>query len=280
MELSRDIRAKAVPGPWLAPIVSWRGAMAAAGMSAQTIGLRTAQISRLARVFPAGPAIDPQALLQWAATQEWKTETRRSHYAAIRRFYRHLLDTGAVDQSPAVILPRVRPAVAVARPAPEIIYRTALLDAEPRTRLILRLAGELGLRRGEIVRIHARDLTDDLLGPALLVHGKGDRPRIVPLPHDLAGELQAATERGGGYAFPGNDGGHMSAKWAGKLAARVLPGDWTLHTLRHRFATRAYNAERDLFAVQSLLGHRSPETTRRYVASDSATLRRAMAAAG
>lgn len=66
--------------------------------------------------------------------------------------------------------------------------------------------------------------------------------------------------------FPGDDDGHLSARWVGKLAVNVLPAPWTIHTLRHSFASRAYAVEHDLFVVQDLLGHASPATTRVYVA--------------
>ncbi len=39
----------------------------------------------------------------------------------------------------------------------------------------------------------------------------------------------------------------------------------SMHKLRHRFATRAFDATRDLVAVQELLGHSDVGTTRRYV---------------
>ncbi len=45
----------------------------------------------------------------------------------------------------------------------------------------------------------------------------------------------------------------------------------TLHQLRHRFATAAYQAAGgDLRLVQELLGHRSPVTTAGYAAYDQA----------
>ncbi|MDQ2740537.1 MAG: site-specific integrase, partial [Actinomycetota bacterium] len=43
------------------------------------------------------------------------------------------------------------------------------------------------------------------------------------------------------------------------------PDQWTMHSLRHRFASRAYAVDRDVLTVQDLLGHASPATTQRYV---------------
>ncbi|HET6299160.1 MAG TPA: site-specific integrase, partial [Kribbella sp.] len=58
---------------------------------------------------------------------------------------------------------------------------------------------------------------------------------------------------------------------------RLLLGDWTGHSLRHRFASAAYAVDRDLRAVQELLGHSKPETTARYVATPDGALRAAVA---
>jgi integrase/recombinase XerC len=52
-----------------------------------------------------------------------------------------------------------------------------------------------------------------------------------------------------------------------------------MHTLRHRFASRAYRGTRNLRAVQTLLGHASIATTERYTAVDDAEMRAAMVAA-
>lgn len=276
--LSTDTRATAIPARWGAALTAYRDALTAAGQSPATINQRMAQLARLARAFPAGPVIRQADLLSWVAAKDWRRETRRSHYAAFRRFYSFALAAGTLDDNPALALPPVKPETPKARPAPEVAYRHALGVADPRTRLILRLAAEVGLRRGEIVQVHARDLSRDLLGYSLTVHGKGGKQRIVPLPDHVGIELERQAREGGGYVFPSHQG-HITPAYAGKLARAVLPDPWTLHTLRHRFATRAYQADHDLFAVQTLLGHRSPETTRRYVADDQATLRRAMLAA-
>lgn len=263
---------------WEDALAGWTVALRAAGRAETTIATRTDHIRRLARSIGRGPwEVDGAALLAWAAGQSWARETRRSVRASLRGFYGWALRSGRVQTDPSLDLPTVKPAAPKPRPAPERVYRDALAASDERTRLILRLAAEAGLRRAEIAVIHRRDLVADLLGWSLVVHGKGNRDRVVPLPTALALELQA---RGEGWAFPGDVDGHLSPRWVGKLAVRRMPNGWTLHTLRHRFASRAYSSERDLLAVQTLLGHASPVTTRRYVQLEDEWLRRAVAAAG
>lgn len=65
----------------------------------------------------------------------------------------------------------------------------------------------------------------------------------------------------------------------GKLISRTLPAGWTTHTLRHRFASQAYAVDRDIRAVQELLGHASVVTTQIYTAIPDNARRRAAAGA-
>lgn len=256
---------------WGEAVEAWRVALRAAGRAETTIGTRTDHVLRCGRALGGSPwEVTGAALVQWAGSQDWARETRRSVRASLVVFFRWGVETGRMGASPALALPVVTPGAPRPRPAPESAYRAALGAAEPRVRLILRLAAEVGLRRAEIAAIHSRDLVDDLLGWSLVVHGKGGRERVVPLPTPLALELRAG---GDGWVFPGADHGHLSPRWVGKLATRVMPEGWTIHTLRHRFATRAYGLDRDLLVVQTLLGHASPVTTRRYVAIGEDRLR-------
>jgi integrase len=165
----------------------------------------------------------------------------------------------------------VRPAPPNPRPAPDQVYRPALAAAGRRERLILRLAADHGLRRGEIAVVHSRDLVEDLDGWSLVVHGKGGRERLVPLLDDVAAELRSLPD---GYAFPGRDGGHLSPRWVGRLVTRLLEGDWTTHKLRHRAATAWWEASgHDVLTVGELLGHADPKTTKLYVRVPTAHLR-------
>ena len=110
------------------------------------------------------------------------------------------------------------------------------------------------------------------------MHGKGGHIRVVPLADDVAELVIRACQDGAGWALPGDDHGHLSLRYVGHIAGEAL-GRYTLHQLRHRFATRAYAETRDLLAVQQVLGHASPATTQRYVRPPDDAMRRAVLAA-
>jgi integrase/recombinase XerC len=214
-----------------------------------------------------------------------ETETRRSYRAAIRGFWRWAYRTKWVPEHLADELPKVRERWGAPRPAPDHAWRAALATADARTTLILRLAGEVGLRRGEVSLVHTRDLLESGGGAQLLVHGKGNKERVLPISDSLAEVISrgAAGHTPGAPAddwlFPGDTDGHLSPQWVGQLVVRVLPDGWTTHTLRHRFASRAYRGTRNLRAVQVLLGHQSIATTERYCAVDDFEIRAAMESA-
>ena len=83
-----------------------------------------------------------------------------------------------------------------------------------------------------------------------------------------------------GWLFPNRTGGHLTAYHVGQLVAHVPPGEWTMHTLRHRFSSRAYRGTRSLRAVQMLLGHSTIATTERYGVVDDSEICAVMEAAG
>ena len=98
--------------------------------------------------------------------------------------------------------------------------------------------------------------------------------RVIPITNALAHEILAAD----GFLFPGQIDGHLSAAYVSKLISRALPEGWTAHTLRHRFASRAYvGAGKDIRAVQELLGHASVATTQIYTAVEDDVMRQAVA---
>ncbi|MEE1651778.1 tyrosine-type recombinase/integrase [Brachybacterium sp. J144] len=258
-----------VPARWREPLALFDAYQVMRGRPETTRTTRRQELSRFARHNPETDPwqITPADLLAYiSADADLAPETRRQRRGTLRAFYSWALLAGHVTASPAAELPEVATPHPLPRPIPDDALADALDTADPRRRLILRLAAEVGLRRAEIAACHTRDLRERNGRMALLVHGKGARERIVPVPEDLGRLLATLPE---GYLFPARDGeGHLTARHVGKLAAEVLPPTHTLHTLRHRFATNVYRASRDLYAVQRLLGHGSPTVTQRYVGLD------------
>ena len=210
-----------------------------------------------------GPwTLNTDDLLSWMASRDWSRERRRSVRSALRTFYTWAVRAHRLEENPATDLPAVRASEPRPKPCADRVLAAAVKAAPERDVLMLRLAAECGLRRAEVAQVHTRDLFPDLLGWSILVHGKGGKERTVAIEDDLARALLARPR---GYVFPGKIDGHLSARWVGKVVLRWLDQGYTLHSLRHWFATTTYHDKNDLLAVQEALGHASPDTTRRYI---------------
>jgi integrase len=279
-------RLKSLPREWEWSIQDYLHTLAAAGQREATIRLRGDQLRNMARSLGCPPEdVTAEMLVGWFGHQAWSTEHRRSTRSAVRGFFSWAYKARRVPVYLGDELPSVRQPPASPRPVPDDAWHSAMAAADPRTRLMLRLAAEAGLRRAEVAQVHTRDVFVTGGAAQLVVHGKGGKERIVPISDDLAERLRqgAAGHTPAmppyGWLFPDGFGGHVSPAWVGTVVARVLPEGYTMHKLRHRFASRAFRGTRNLRAVQTLLGHSSIATTERYTAVDDDEVRAAMLSA-
>ena len=153
-----------------------------------------------------------------------------------------------------------------------------LIDAAPnlRYRTILMTLYSTGMRRAELCRLRPEDIDKERM-MLRIPHGKGDKPREVPLSHKLLDQLRRyyrSVKRRNGWMFPSRqvkrpqDSITDKTVWhACRLSARragirkpVHP-----HTLRHSFATHLFDNGADLPVVQRLLGHEDPRQTMIYL---------------
>lgn len=253
---------------WSPEITAFVTAQSASGIARTSIYTRRQHLQHLAARVPYGPwELTTDDLAGFMASQNWERETRRGRLTTYRAFYSWAVKFGRIATDPTEALAKVKPGDPNPRPVPERIYLAALAQADDDERLWIDLAAEHGLRRGEIAPIHSDDIVDTLVGYDLVVHGKGMKTRDVPLTAAMARALLARVEaQGRGFLFPGDEDGHVSARWLGKRVNRLLDGDWTIHKLRHRAATRFWVAANgDPYVVADLMGWASLAMVRTYV---------------
>lgn len=145
---------------------------------------------------------------------------------------------------------------------------------------VLLLLYGAGLRIGEALSLTGAILP---LGATLVVTGKRDKTRVVPLLPPVRAAIEAyVAQQPWGTArdaplFRGAKGGPLSAAIVRRAVqaarGRLGLGDRTTpHALRHSFATHLLGRGADLRSLQALLGHASLSSTQIYTAVDAAHL--------
>ena len=156
----------------------------------------------------------------------------------------------------------------------------AVLDTTHRQEAasMMKIALFTGMRRGEIFKLRWDDL-DFQRGFITIVEPKGGKSQKIPM-NGAAREVFEAIPRRSDYVFPARSGGPR--KDANKDFQAIkkeagLPADFRhMHGLRHLFATMLVSSGQvDMFTLQKLLTHKSPEMTQRYAHMRDEALRAA-----
>jgi site-specific recombinase XerD len=164
--------------------------------------------------------------------------------------------------------------------APKPDETDALLDTlsgdDPlaiRNRALFELVYSAGLRTQEAVDLRLVDV--DFEQEAVLVRGKGNKERVVPLGEEAALRLRLYLEDARPQLARGAEDTFFLSARGRRLDTstlrRLLPNP---HRLRHAFATHLLEGGADLRTIQELLGHSSLSTTQIYSHVDSKRLRR------
>lgn len=210
--------------------------------------------------------------------------------SALRQFFAFLLDEGERADNPALDIARP----ATRRPLPRILTHEdverlfaqageeAAGEAPPaeavRMLLLLELLYGSGLRASELVSLPRRAMAGGR--EFLIVRGKGDKERLVPLSERARGALDRWTPLladGSLWLFPSGKA-HISRvrlfQMLRALAGRagIDPTAISPHVLRHAFATHLLEGGADLRALQLMLGHADIATTEIYTHVDSRRL--------
>ncbi len=135
---------------------------------------------------------------------------------------------------------------------------------------VMRIALFTGMRRGEILKLQWSDI--DFNRKFILIRNpKGGTDAKVPLNRNAEAVIINIKQTESEFLFPSKKSqtGHLvriekpldSIKKAARLPSEFRP----MHGLRHLFATTlASSGKVDMFTLQKLLTHKSPEMTQRY----------------
>jgi site-specific recombinase XerD len=293
------------PG-WRRSLAAFDRSLRAHGMAEKTRRAYGVDLEQLARWAVAhgleAHELGPRRLRRYAAVLSERGASKTTvarKLAAIRSFYRYLVERGELDANPADLvaspkrdshLPRVLKAGEAAGMLQAIPASTPL---ELRDRAMFELAYGAGLRAEEVVNLDLTQLDPD--AEELRVEGKGGRTRVVPAGEPAWRALQAYLDRGRNALA--SDGRRTEpALFLSKSGRRLSTSDvrrrlriWTRraaagsgvspHTLRHSFATHLLEGGADLRSIQELLGHVSISTTQTYTRVESGRLKRVYAQA-
>ena len=206
--------------------------------------------------------------------------------SALRQFYRYLLLDRLAESDPTLniesprqwkVLPKslAREELENLLASPRAARSTPEAEAIAlRDRAMLEVFYAGALRVSELVGVKLDDLKLDL--GCVLVRGKGDKERIVPLGQSaqrvLRDYLQSARgvlagKRSSPLLFLGRGAKHLTRQrvWQMVSAASAAAGRHASpHMLRHSCATHMVENGADLRTVQTILGHADITTTQIY----------------
>jgi site-specific recombinase XerD len=265
-------------------------------------GVDLAQLAGWAEAHDLEPGdVDHRTLRRFAGVLSERGHSKSTvarKLAAVRAFYRHMVERGELEASPADLVSSPKPE----RYLPRVLRAdevAAVLDSIPqsgplqaRDRAMFELAYAAGLRAEEIVNLDLDDMDPDR--EEVRVSGKGGRTRLVPAGEPAWRALERYLSRARprlerrtapepalflsrtGRRLSTSDVRSRLARYVRRIAdgAGVSP-----HTLRHSFATHLLEGGADLRTIQELLGHASVSTTQTYTRIESKRLRRVYAEA-
>ncbi|MFS2153223.1 site-specific tyrosine recombinase XerD [Rhizobium sp. Rhizsp42] len=237
---------------------------------------------------------DLSAYLASLAAQGFKPSSQARRLAAMRQFYKFLYAEGLRTDDPTGILdaPKKGRALPKTMGVDEVgrLLEKAEEEAQDeapgqlqrlRMLALLELLYATGMRVSELVSLPARVLDQE--GRFLIIRGKGNKERLVPLSQSAITALKlygrmlaeqavkAENPQESPWLFPAaSKEGYLArqvfARDLKNLAIRagLTPSMISPHVMRHAFASHLLANGADLRVVQELLGHSDISTTQIY----------------
>lgn len=211
--------------------------------------------------------------------------------SGLRSFYRFMRLERYIDKDPTALLesPRLSQRLPEVLTVEEIDAMEAAIDLDKpegsRNLAIIETLYSCGLRVSELCNLQISHIYFN--EKALLIEGKGNKERVVPMSDAAIDRITDYLEARGELDIKNGEEDILFLNRRGRRLTRVMVfyiiRDLALaagvdrpispHALRHSFATHLLEGGANLRAIQMMLGHESIATTQIYLHTDTTALR-------
>ncbi len=217
---------------------------------------------------------DLYSFVEYQQDRNLKPTTVVTRLRAIKAFLRFLIDTEVIDYR--VLSRKITIKVSQALPRamdPDDVKRLLSVISHVRNRAMILVMLRTGMRIGELLNTKVREVNFNERRIEIYEASKNRTGRVVYLSDDAQVALKAwFAQRDPRKEFVFYGIGRNTIAYQGARAmfvkylvkAGIEHRGYSLHCLRHTFASELLNAGMRLECLQQLLGHSSVEMTRRY----------------
>jgi integrase/recombinase XerC/integrase/recombinase XerD len=217
---------------------------------------------------------DIEAYIEHEQDRNLKPATVRTRLAIVKAFVRYLAEGAIV--APDVIPWKMRIKLPETLPRaldPDDVKQVLAVNGSIRDRAMVIVLLRTGMRIGELLNTRVSDVNLKERKVLIFESAKNRLGRVVYFSDDARDALKAWLRKRDPqeeFLFYGWGGKPLSYTAARMIFVRYLnkagiaDKGYTLHSLRHTYATELLNAGMRLECLEKLLGHTSLEVTRRY----------------
>ncbi len=211
--------------------------------------------------------------------KKYSVSSLRRKIYVLSSYYKYMVQMEYIIKNPMLVIraPKrpIRIPIYLSKDEVELLLKTPMISRNEnsmRDQIFLYLTYFGGMRRSEIIKLDF-DNIDFNEKTIKILNAKGNKDRIIPMHPRLEDKLWAYLQTRlplTNHAVISTSYGRMSAPRIDTIfgvyrkIARLENKGFTLHKLRHSFATHLIQNGANLFVVQELLGHKDLDSTRIY----------------
>lgn len=224
--------------------------------------------------------------------RNWKPRTFMTYHKSLVVFFRYCTDKGYLSKNyiEAIETPKIPKSLPKKISSENALRLLEIILNYPYTNDFLRYRNHAmfatflyaGLRKSELFKLKMIDVDIENL-TIFIRSGKGDKDRIIPMSHTLAQSLRryhaerkklkktcpeffTSFNRNQGYTDAG-------LKRLVRTLKDITKIDFTIHRLRHTFATLMIEGGCDIYSLSKMMGHSDITTTTIYLSTTAEHLR-------